>query len=69
MSPPSNPASNKMDKSSNKDDDSEVDLEDSDLEDEEYVVEKVLKMRVVRKGKIECKTCLCSILKSLYYFV
>ena len=28
---------------------------DSDLDEEEYVVEKILKMRTTKKGKVQCK--------------
>ena len=28
---------------------------DSDLDEEEYIVEKILKMRTTKKGKVQCK--------------
>ena len=29
---------------------------DSNLDEEEYVVEKIIKMRTTKKGKVQCKT-------------
>jgi hypothetical protein len=29
---------------------------DSNLDEEEFIVEKVLKMRTTKKGKVQCKT-------------
>ena len=29
---------------------------DSDLEEEEFIVEKILKMRTTKKGKVQCKS-------------
>lgn len=31
---------------------------DSDLDEEEFIVEKILKMRTTKKGKVECKSFL-----------
>ena len=29
---------------------------DSDLDEEEFIVEKILKMRTTKKGKVQCKS-------------
>ena len=53
----------KDDKSSGKGATNESESEtDSDLDEEEYIVEKVLKMRTTKKGKVQCKQILLSLL-------
>ncbi len=54
----------KDDKSSEKgaNNESESDT-DSDLDEEEFIVEKILKMRTTKKGKVQCKKILFSFLK------
>jgi hypothetical protein len=46
----------KNDKSSEKGVNNESDSDtDSDLDEEEFIVEKILKMRTTKKGKVQCK--------------
>jgi hypothetical protein len=46
----------KKDKSSDKGVNNESESEsDSDLDEEEFIVEKILKMRTTKKGKVQCK--------------
>lgn len=46
----SNDTDDKSEKAVTKDSDS-----DSNLDEEEFIVEKILKMRTTKKGKVQCK--------------
>ncbi len=59
----------KNEKSSEKGGTNESDT-DSDLDEEEFIVEKILKMRTTKKGKVQCKKfILCSKIIIIAYFL
>jgi len=42
---------------------------DSNLSEEEFVVEKILKMRTTKKGKVQCKLIIFDYSRSFSFFV
>jgi hypothetical protein len=61
----------KEEKSSEKGANNESDSDsDTDLDEEEFIVEKILKMRTTKKGKVQCKknSFFIFILNDYYYY-
>ncbi len=58
------------DKSSKKIEKNQSDSDtDSDLDEEEFVVEKILKMRTTKKGKVQCKLNKCMRKKQFFFYL
>lgn len=55
-------SNDKDDKSSEKQTTNDSDSDsDSNLDEEEFVVEKILKMRTTKKGKVQCKSTIFAV--------
>jgi hypothetical protein len=40
---------------------------DADLDEEEFIVEKIVKMRTTKKGKVQCKQMIIYFFQNIYF--